>query len=187
MSKIKAAGNDILFDLDCVASDADAYAKAARGAVKARVSKGGKLDRAALDAEQHLAHGLAWVATYAETLREVADWARTLSSVGKFGETEHLLARVLAGEYAAQLAGGLPMTQVEFIRPGDFGIEPTPPRFAVTQEEKARLAALLRNAQGRATLENTGLDDDLDMIRDQFRKFAEAEVVPARAWLASAR
>jgi (2S)-methylsuccinyl-CoA dehydrogenase len=169
--------------LETIASDAAAYAAAARAAVKARVSNGGKIDRVAIDREQHLVHGLAWVATYAETLREVAAWARALRAEGRFGETEALLAKLLAAEYSAQLAGGLPMTQVETIRPADFGVEPPPVRVSIAQDERTQLALILRRAQGRATLENTGLDADLEMIRDQFRKFAEAEVVPfAHQW-----
>jgi (2S)-methylsuccinyl-CoA dehydrogenase len=144
--------------------------------VRARVS-----DRGAIDREQHLVHGLAWVATYAETLREVAAWARALGD--KFGETELLLAKLLAAEYAAQLAGGVAMTQVETIRPADFGVAAPLVSLAVTQGEKTRLAELLRDGSGHATLENTGLDGDLDLIRDQFRRFADAEVVPhAHGW-----
>ena len=42
---------------------------------------------------------------------------------------------------------------------------------------------MLRDGRNRATLENTGLDDDFELIRDQFRKFADAEVVPdAHEW-----
>ncbi|HRK65806.1 MAG TPA: acyl-CoA dehydrogenase family protein, partial [Terricaulis sp.] len=165
--------------MEASAEAASAYAEAARAAVKARVGA----DRAAIDREQHLVHGLAWVATYAETLREVRDWAKALRSAGKLGETECLLAKLLVGEYMAQLAGGLPMTQVETIRPADFGVSAPPVTIAATQEEKARLAVLLREARGRATLEQTGLDDDFEMIRDQFRKFADAEVAPhAHDW-----
>jgi (2S)-methylsuccinyl-CoA dehydrogenase len=170
---------ETLSQFDAVVHEAGTYADAARAAVKARVGR----DRAAIDREQHLVHGLAWVATYAETLREVRDWARALSDAGKFGETEQLLAKVLAGEYAAQLAGGVPMSQVETIRPGDFGVDAPRPAVTATQDEKTRLAELLREARGRATLENTGLDEDLELIRDQFRKFADAEVAPhAHGW-----
>ena len=171
--------SELLPALEASAEAAAAYAEAARAAVKARVGA----DRAAIDREQHLVHGLAWVATYAETLREVRDWAKALRSAGKLGETECLLAKLLVGEYMAQLAGGLPMTQVETIRPADFGVSAPPVTIAATQEEKARLAVLLREARGRATLEQTGLDDDFEMIRDQFRKFADAEVAPhAHDW-----
>ena len=174
---------DLLSALETIASAAAAYAVAARAAVRPRVSAGGKLDRAALDREQHIVHGLAWVATYAETLREVRDWARALNEQGKFGETERLLAKLLAGEYAAQLAGGVAMSQVETIRPADFGVAAPRAALDVSQSEKTRLADLLREARGRATLEATGLDGDLDLIRDQFRKFADAEIVPhAHGW-----
>ena len=67
---------DLLQALDGVANAAASYAAAARSAVKARVAPGGKIDRAAVDREQHVVHGLAWVATYAETLREVATGRR---------------------------------------------------------------------------------------------------------------
>ncbi len=171
--------SELLPALSASAEAAAAYAEAARAAVKARVGA----DRGAIDREQHLVHGLAWVATYAETLREVRDWAKALSAAGKFGETEQLLAKLLVGEYMAQLAGGLPMTQVETIRPADFGVPAPAVTLAATQEEKTRLAALLRDARGRATLEQTGLDEDFELIRDQFRKFADAEVVPhAHEW-----
>ncbi len=172
---------DVQRDLDRAAADAAAYAEGAKAKVRERVAPAGKIERALIDAEQHLVHGLAWVATYAETLREIADWARALGDA--FGETEQGLARLVAGEYMAQLAGGLPMTQVEIIRPSDFGVEAPPVRFSADQSDKTLVALALKQAQGRATLENTGLDGDLDLIRDQFRKFAEAEVVPhAHGW-----
>ncbi|HVY86287.1 MAG TPA: acyl-CoA dehydrogenase family protein [Caulobacterales bacterium] len=178
-----APGEDFLFELDSVAADAGAYARAAREAAHARVAPAGKIDRALVDAKQHLVHGLAWIATYAETLREIAVWARALAAKDRFGETEQLLARLVAAEYSAQLAGGVPMTQIETIRAADFGLEPPPVRMFVEQAHKTRLAALLRDKRGRATLEDTGLDEDLELVRDQFRKFADAEVVPhAHGW-----
>jgi (2S)-methylsuccinyl-CoA dehydrogenase len=174
---------NLLNALETVAAEAESYAAAARSAVRARVTAGGKIDRVVADREQHIVHGLAWVATYAETLREVQAWARALADAGKFGETEQLLAKLLAGEYTAQLAGGVPMTQVEMIRPADFGVAAPAASLAITQAEKTRLAEVLRDGAGRATLENTGLDEDFETIRDQFRKFADAEVVPfAHQW-----
>ncbi|MEQ1819462.1 MAG: acyl-CoA dehydrogenase family protein [Terricaulis sp.] len=176
-------GAELITQLETAANAASAYAEAAKVAVRPLVSKNGKLDRAALDREQHIVHGLAWIATYAETLREVSDWARALTEAGKLGETEQLLAKLLVAEYSAQLAGGVPMTQVETIRPADFGIDAPPVTLSVTQEEKTRLAALLHDAQGRATFENTNLDADFEMIRDQFRSFADDKIVPhAHGW-----
>jgi (2S)-methylsuccinyl-CoA dehydrogenase len=75
------------------------------------------------------------------------------------------------------------MTQVEAIRPGDFGVAAPRAEIAASQEHKTRLVHLLREGRGRATLEATGLDADLELIRDQFRKFADAEIVPrAHEW-----
>jgi (2S)-methylsuccinyl-CoA dehydrogenase len=170
---------EIISLLKHAADVAETYAHAARETVRVRVAG----DRGAMDREQHIVHGLAWVATYAETLREVRDWARALDGQGKLGEIETLLSKMLAAEYGAQLAGGLPMTQVETIRPSDFGVEPPRTPVSFTQAEKARLAALLHDAQGRATVENTNLDADFEMIRDQFRKFADDKIMPhAHEW-----
>jgi (2S)-methylsuccinyl-CoA dehydrogenase len=174
---------ELLAGLDQAANNAAKYLEAARDAVKALVAKGGKVDRVALDREQHVVHGLAWVATYAETLREVSDWARALSEKGAFGETEQLLAKLLVAEYGAQLAGGVPMTQVEIIRPDHFGVAAPAVALTITQADKTRLAALLHESQGRATVENTNLDSDFEMIRDQFRKFADDKIMPyAHGW-----
>ena len=46
----------------------------------ARVMPAGKIDSKRLDAEQHAAHGLAWLATYAATLRELASFALRLAA-----------------------------------------------------------------------------------------------------------
>ena len=174
---------EVLAGLDQAANNAARYLEAARDAVKALVVKGGKVDRVALDREQHVVHGLAWVATYAETLREVRDWARALSDKGALTETDQLLAKLLAAEYSAQLAGGVPMTQVEIIRPDHFGVAAPAVALSITQAEKTRLAVLLHDAQGRATVENTNLDSDFEMIRDQFRKFADDKIMPhAHGW-----
>lgn len=179
--------NELLTQLDAAAEAAERYTGAVKAAVRPLVTRDGKLDRLAVDREQHLLHGLAWIATYAVTLREVRDWAQALERSGKFSETEQLLAKLLAAEYAAQLAGGVPMTQVEIIRPADFGVEApgvgNGAPLHVTQADKSRLALLLQDAQGRATVENTNLDADLDMIRDQFRQFADDRIVPhAHEW-----
>ena len=169
------------------------YIAAARSAVAARVSKGGKVDRRAIDAEQHVVHGFAWIATYGEALREVAAWARGLEASARLGETETLLATLLFGEYLAQLTGGLPMTQVEMIRPSDLGLEDEAATLAAAvkplvregaaRATKARLAELLKAGRGKATLEITGLEEEFELVRDQFRRFADDRIMPhAHGW-----
>ncbi len=174
---------ELIDTLAATAADAQAYAAAAKDIVRVMVAPGGKVDRVAIDSHQHIVHGLAWLATYAETLRLIADWAGSLQQSGAFGEVEQLLAKLVAGEYAAQLAGGLPMTQLEMIRPSDFDLAPPPVRLKASAADKARLAAHLQDARGKATLEVTGLEADYEMVRDQFRKYADAKVVPfAHQW-----
>jgi len=159
-------------------------------AVTARVSRDGRLDRPALDAEQHAAHGLAWASAYAETLRQTAAWARALEAEGRLGEAEALPAQLLAYEYASQLLGGVPMNQGETFRTWDIGVPslsmgPIVSRLApgATQAVKTRIVELLDQARGRPALEASGLDETLEAIRDQFHAFSAEKIAPfAHGW-----
>src|SRR3954467_11828621 len=91
------------------------YAEA-RSRVRAEVSTGGKISASALEASQHVAHGVAWLATYVEALREMIAYGRRMQAEGRYGEIEDLLTRIGFGEYLAQAFGGIPMNQGEFIR-----------------------------------------------------------------------
>src|SRR6218665_1021862 len=79
------------------ASDAEAYFVALRKSVAATVAPGGKVDRKKIDEEQRSTHGLAWVLTYVETLKETANWADRIAEEGKFGDIEQLLTQILFG------------------------------------------------------------------------------------------
>jgi (2S)-methylsuccinyl-CoA dehydrogenase len=121
-------------------------------------------------------------------------WAGRLAAEGKFGEMEGLILQIAAGEYLAQIAGGIPMNQGEILRPWDldltradmaaFDAEPIAGLIAGNDAgARSRLVALMRDNQGRATFGATGLDDDLEMIRDQFRRYADDRVAPhAHEW-----
>ena len=87
--------------------------------VASRVSADGRPIPRALDREQRAAHGLAWLATYVEALRQLAGYAERLVDAGSFGEIEDLLVRIGAGEYLAQILGGIPMSQGEIVRLAD--------------------------------------------------------------------
>ena len=183
----------VVGQLKAAATAAQAFVVAAASAVKDRVSRDGKIDRALFDTEQHVVHGLAWFATYAEMFNQLASWAERLTAEGTFGEVEALLCEVVGAEYSAQLMGGVPMNQGEVIRPSDFGLPgDVLGRFyagdwaealKTTQASKTRLAQLVAAANGRATVETTGLDETFEMIRDQFRGFADEKVAPfAHEW-----
>ena len=61
--------------------------------------------------------GLAWLATYVEALRQMLGWAERLESAGRLGELEALILQAAYGEYLAQIAGGIPMSQGEIRAP----------------------------------------------------------------------
>ncbi|MDZ4775555.1 MAG: acyl-CoA dehydrogenase family protein [Alphaproteobacteria bacterium] len=179
--------------LDQASLAVEAFVAATRAAVANKVVKGGKVDRRAIEAEQHVVHGFAWIATYGEALREVAAWVRALEEKGALGDTERLLALTVFSEYCAQLVGGLPMTQLEMIRPGELGLDAEAATLAAatrdlvregsSRETREALAQLVRAGKGKATLEQTNLDEDLDLIRDQFRRFADDRIMPhAHGW-----
>ena len=94
----------------------------ARKGVSALVVRGGRLDGALLDQHQFAAHGYAWLATYVAGLQQMLTWAESLDAEGKLGELETLMLQCAYGEYLAQIAGGIPMTQVEWVRPRDMGV-----------------------------------------------------------------
>mgnify|MGYP002653812008 CR=1 FL=1 len=155
-------------------------------ALRARVG-GGKIDGAALEEEQHAAHALSWLATYVESLQQMAAWAERLD--GGFGEMEQLILQIAFGEYLTQIAGGIPMSQTEFARLSDLGVDWQPSdaaRAAMggnSPAARARLVLLMQDNHGRATFGATGLDEDLEMIRDQFRRYADDKVIPnAHGW-----
>jgi (2S)-methylsuccinyl-CoA dehydrogenase len=186
---------DLVQTLSDAADAVGRFMRAATQSVRGKVTVAGKLDRGAMDREQHAVHALAWYATYAELFRQVHGWARRLQGLEAFGEVEQLLARLLAAEYACQLVGGIPMNQGEVVRPADLGVTRddmnllfAPPLSRLMTEAggqavKSRLATLVAAAEGRPTVEATGLDDTFEMIRDQFHAFADEKVIPfAHGW-----
>jgi len=179
------------------ASDAEGYFLALRQSVAAQIAPGGKVDRKKIDEEQRATHGLAWVLTYVETLKETANWADRITDEGKFGEIEQLLTQILFGEYLYQLGGGLPMTQLEIVRPSDMTADPTviqrlgTPAILTLISKGNTSAARMAAAKTiraflesqRATVEYTGLEETFEQIRDQFREFGKEVVEPyAHQW-----
>ncbi len=166
----------------------------ARRSVAERVLRDGRPNARAMDREQRATHGLAWLATYVEAVRQMTDYAERLSAADSFGEVEELLVRIGAGEYLAQIVGGIPMSQGEIVRLSDLGLGPSAVSarmnsavehliaYGNTAQRRARLAELMRE-QPDATIGATGLDETLDSIREEMRKFAEGQVVPhAQEW-----
>ncbi len=116
-------------------------------AVRERVSENGKLSADKIEAEQHAVHGLAWLATYVEAIKEMAAYANRMQEDGRFGETEQLLTRIGLGEYLAQIFSAIPMNQGEIVRLADFGLAPDRDR-ALSQRGR-RGADRLRQHAGK--------------------------------------
>src|SRR6185437_1784849 len=87
-----------------------------------RVTVEGRTVSHMLDREQRAAHGLAWLATYVQALRQLAAYASRARAAGRLGETEDLIVRIGVAEYFAQILGGIPMSQGEIVRLADLGL-----------------------------------------------------------------
>jgi (2S)-methylsuccinyl-CoA dehydrogenase len=174
-------------------SAVEALLAEATAAVRQRVMVGNSMDDGLLDREQRATHGLAWLATYVESIRQLAAYAERMHAAGGLGEIEELLVSIGIGEYLAQIQGGIPMSQGEIVRPADLGLAPE----AVARrlgpllqdvagsrnvERRARLVELMQAHHG-ATVGDCALDETLTTMREEMRKFADSEVVPhAQQW-----
>jgi (2S)-methylsuccinyl-CoA dehydrogenase len=168
----------------------------AQSSVRAMVAPdGGKITTPAVEQHQTATHGLAWLATYVESLRQMQKWAEHLSGEGKFGELEQLLHQIAFGEYLWQIYGGIQMSQNEIVRLQDLGLSQEDQRGLMvdavmtlcnsgnSQAARSRLAALMVEQQGATMFGASGLDEELEMIRDQFRRYAVEKVEPhAHEW-----
>ncbi|MBT5374748.1 MAG: acyl-CoA dehydrogenase [Rhodospirillaceae bacterium] len=168
--------------------------EAAHGAVKALVVKDdGKIDASALEADQFAVHGLAWFETYVAALREMLAWAERLEADGALGDLESLILQAAYGEYLSQMLGGLPMSQVEILRPIDLGIPVQAligfagTSAVMTLSGKGNTASVREAIAEHITHGNYGQtalgDEMLDMVRDQFHRFTEEQILPnAHEW-----
>jgi (2S)-methylsuccinyl-CoA dehydrogenase len=165
----------------------------ATAAVRQRVTAGGVIVDRLLDREQRATHGLAWLATYVEAVRQLAAYGERLHAAGQLGEVETLLVEIGIEEYLAQILGGIPMSQGEIVRPSDLGLAPEAVAACVADapaeliasgqaERRARLIELMRDQHG-ATVGECGLDTTLASVREEMRKFADSEVISqAQQW-----
>ncbi|HTS42215.1 MAG TPA: acyl-CoA dehydrogenase family protein [Xanthobacteraceae bacterium] len=162
--------------------------------VRPRVIRDDHIDSRLFDKEQRATHGLAWLATYVESVRQLAAYAERLDAAGQFTELEELIVRVGLGEYLSQIVGGIAMSQGEIVRPADLGLDPVAiaarlsPRVEAliatgnSAAHRARLVELM-GKQPDAAIGTSGLDDALEAIRTEIRKFTVSKVVPqAQHW-----
>ncbi|AHM03891.1 Methylsuccinyl-CoA dehydrogenase [Roseibacterium elongatum DSM 19469] len=167
----------------------------AKERLRAEVTKDGRISGGLVEANQTAAHGLAWLATYVEALRQMQAWAEKLQGEGKFGEVEQLIQQIAFGEYLWQLYGGIPMSQGEMLRPQDIGLTQEDQRALMipevmtlaqggnTQAARTRLVELMQERAAEITVGASGLDEELEMIREQFRRYSVDRILPhAHEW-----
>ncbi len=154
----------------------------------------GRIVGTLFDQAQRATHGLAWLATYVEAVRQLAVYAARMTEEGALGELEEHLVRIGLGEYIAQISGGIAMSQNEVVRPADLGMSAAQIASRITPslellvttgntaDRRARVAGLMRRGD-IAAVGTGGLDDTLESIRREMRKFANSEVIDhAQKW-----
>jgi (2S)-methylsuccinyl-CoA dehydrogenase len=164
----------------------DGYVLLVRRALAARIAPDHVWNNQEAARAQHGLHGLAWIATYAAGLRALH------AAENQCHELERLLLGAAFAEYLNQLEGGLPMTQVEMIRPADFGLQDESRnifadaactqlrREAYSESVRARLAELIRHGNFGAFARG---DEAMDQIADNLRRFVADRVTPdAHGW-----
>jgi len=172
-----------------------AITDSAKSAVAGLVTENGRISAQLIEQHQTAAHGLAWLATYAQALQQMQSWADRLTTDNRFSEVEALILQIAFGEYLSQIAGGIQMNQTEVVRAADLGLTPAdlaplnaPAPAALmargnTQAARSMLAQLMQDRAAELTVGASGLDAELEMIRDQFRRFSREKVEPfAHDW-----
>lgn len=173
----------------------DELLERATARVRDNVSNNGRVSGALVEQHQYAAHGLAWLATYVYSLRQMHRWAEALERDAKFGEMEQLIHQIAFGEYLWQIYGGIQMNQGEVLRLQDLGLSQDDQRALMapavmtltqsgnTQAARVRLVELMEQQAGSTMFGASGLDEELEMIRDQFRRYAQEKVEPfAHDW-----
>ncbi len=188
---------DGLLESCAAAADAAEGFRAAAVEAVAGLVRGddGRPDPARLESAQYAVHGLAWLATYVECLRQLHGWGQRLEGDGRLGELEALILQAATGEYLSQLGNGIPMNQGEIVRPQDLGIGEDAVAALATPEvrelifagntaaTRGRIAELIADAARSGDFGDAGLDETLALVRDQFRRFANERIVPhAHGW-----
>ncbi len=165
-------------------------------ALRAVLAEGAAAGGDPLQREQARAHGFAWAATYGQALHEMLGWGRRLQAGGKLAELETLMLQAAFGEYLAQLAGGLPMSQGEIFRVETLDTDgslrrafESDPSVALLRARgfsgpvRARIATLLAQGQATRSYGDPALDDPtLVEIREQFARYSDDHAEAAHQW-----
>jgi (2S)-methylsuccinyl-CoA dehydrogenase len=106
-----------------------------------------------------------------------------------------MILAIGCGEYLCQITGGIPMNQGEIVRPAEIGVgeaalaafraDPSVAQLSTGNSDAARmrLVEIMVEREGVATFGDCGLDEEFEMVREQFRRFSDDRVVgQAHGW-----
>ena len=171
----------------------EAYDKSREIFTTARNKNNNLSDINSLNKNQHIGHGLAWYATYVESLLQLSKWIEYLDSNNRLTDLEEGIAGVGAGEYCLQIMHGIPMSQNETIRPSELGISNSeieefkkisyPLIQRSSSFEKNRVMDILQQSNESGIQPDDGLDETYQEIKNQFKRFVNEEITPnAHEW-----
>ena len=179
---------------DSVAA-AEALLARAKALITVQVTDNDRISGRLIEENQTATHGFAWLATYVESLRQMQGWAERMAADGTFNEMNQLIHHIAFGEYLWQMYGGIPMNQGEMLRPQDIGLSQEDQAVLMTpavqmltqngntQNARTRLVELMQEGQAEAMFGTSGLDEELEMIREQFFRYSKEKVEPfAHEW-----
>ena len=168
----------------------DEYLEKLKAIIKSNLSK-------TKDKNEHQSklHGLAWVATYVESLKQMSIWADRLLKNGSFSKTERIILILSFNEYLNQIFGGIIMSQNEIIRPIDLDYQKMALETLNCKEVtfftdevdadhlRSELIDLIIQDESTSFIGNDGLNEDQIMIRQEFHKFSKDKIEPfAHEW-----
>ena len=168
----------------------DEYLDKLKAIIKSNLSK-------TKDKNEHQSklHGLAWVATYVESLKQMSIWADRLLKNGSFSKTERIILILSFNEYLNQIFGGIIMSQNEIIRPIDLDYQKMALETLNCKEVtfftdevdadhlRSELIDLIIQDESTSFIGNDGLNEDQIMIRQEFHKFSKDKIEPfAHEW-----
>ncbi|MCA0425729.1 MAG: acyl-CoA/acyl-ACP dehydrogenase, partial [Proteobacteria bacterium] len=168
------------------------YAALAREQAAGILLDKGKLKSDVAARNQRLLHGLAWTCTLSEAAVRGAEWGLRLAATGRLGPGERAVLGIGIGEYLDQLTLGVTMSQNEVFRPHELDLEaaanalrsaPAAQHFIRAGNSADARAALIAFVREGGRIDEALPDDALNMVREQYRRFANMRILPyAHGW-----
>jgi (2S)-methylsuccinyl-CoA dehydrogenase len=147
----------------------------------------GKINLKKLDSLQSSAHALAVMATYLQCMKEMLTYAEKMEGYGEERALEVAEGLSFIGIAAQEIENGIDLGTLEKVYIKELGLDPF---FLSGSDEEIKnfihkgtshemIASMAKAIEERGDFGEFCLEDEtLLMIRDQFRKFVEQEVLP---------